>query len=95
MFLWRGYRDQDAVAPGRELATPEQWWTYLEERTAEGAAIRDQYGDEMGLDELRALVIQRAQPLLSDGLPPRRHVKQTPAAETAGGQGDVVFSAFS
>lgn len=95
VFLWRGYRDQDTAIPGRELATPEQWWQYLNEHTSAGAAIRDQFGDEMGLGELRALVAQRAQPLPGDGLPPRRHVRQSPTDAVAVGDSNVLFSEFS
>lgn len=94
VFLWRGYRGPDAEIPGRELSSPDQWWAYLEEQAAAGAVIRDQYGEAMDLDELRALVALRAEPLVTDGLPPRRHYPRRPDTVNAG-DSDVSFAAFT
>lgn len=93
VFLWRGYRSDDPTLGGRELATPEQWWEFLAEQVAAGAVIKDEYGDEMPLDELVELVEDRAKPL-RDGLPPRRHVPLSPEDTVAAGTSDVAFFEF-
>ena len=87
VWVWRGYRDDHPLAP---LTTPEGWASRLRREVADGAAIRDEYGQDFDLDELLALVAAKATAL-------HRNSAIDPRDEdcVAVGGSDVEFREFS
>jgi hypothetical protein len=57
VWLWQGYKADGEL--GRALAGPDDWFPFLAEEVAAGAQIRDEYSQDVALDELRERVVNR------------------------------------
>lgn len=93
VFVWRGYRNEDTAQAGRELSTPQEWWTFLAEQLADGAVIRSEEGEVWTPAELAKLIEAKAEPR-PDGSPPHRHAHVSPRDTVAVGSSDVTFASF-
>ena|ERR1700742_84313 len=82
-FLWRGWHAEDY--PGEELASPSQWFAYLDKHTAVGDMIVDEYEREHSLEQFRSFV---------EGKREKATNSRQPATDLVEGD-EVSFEAFS
>lgn len=94
VFLWRGYRGDDQVVAGREILTPEDWWSFLNEQVAAGALIKDDSDRPVTVTELAQLVERQATATPS-GRAPQRPARLCPQDTVSCGSSDVSFVEFS
>lgn len=87
VWVWRGYRDDHPLAP---LTTPEEWEARLRQEVAAGAAIRDEYGLDVTLDDLLARVAAKASSLHRNSA-----IDPSDSDCVAVGGSDVEFREFS
>lgn len=93
VFVWRGYRGEDAAPAGRELRTPQEWWRFLGEQLSGGAVIRSEEQEVWTPAELAEFIEAKAQPR-PDGSPPHRHAHLSPRDTVMAGSSDVTFTSF-
>lgn len=84
VWVWRGYRDDHPLAP---LTTPDEWEARLRREVADGAVIRDEYGQDVPLDELLGMVESKADSQ-------HRNSRVDPRYTIAVGGSDVTFAEF-
>jgi hypothetical protein len=94
VFVWRGYRGEDAALSGRELSTPQHWWAFLDEQLAAGAVIRSEEDEIWTPAELAEFIETKARPR-PDGSLPRRHANLSHQDTVAVGSSDITFTTFS
>lgn len=52
VWVWRGWRADEKDGPGVNLTSPEEWITFLGLEVDQGAAIHDEYRQELTLNDL-------------------------------------------
>jgi hypothetical protein len=57
VWIWQGYKEDAGL--GIALAGPEDWFSYLAEQVELGAQIRDEYSQDVSLEDLKARVVSR------------------------------------
>jgi hypothetical protein len=100
VFLWHGYKgdDWDDSPAGRDLTTPAEWFEFLAERTGQGRAIRDEYGEEHSVQDLMSRVLAKREPRAGCSPSSRQGIpNRYPAdVDVAYAEGDdVLFAEFS
>lgn len=93
VFLWHGYKgdDWDDSRAGRDLTTPTEWFEFLAERTGQGRAIRDEYGEEHSVQQLMSRVLAKRK-----GSPRAAETPDRYGHKVAHVEGDdVLFTDFS